>query len=66
VFGEVGLAGEIRGVPHAALRVKEAVQLGFTQCIVPASNLPLPEAADGCSLVSVRSVGDALEELLAL
>ncbi len=30
VFGEVGLAGEVRGVSQAALRVREAAQMGFT------------------------------------
>ena len=31
VFGEVGLSGEIRGIPQAALRVKEAAQMGFSR-----------------------------------
>ena len=38
VFGEVGLAGEVRGTTQAALRIKEASQLGFTRCVMPASN----------------------------
>ena len=29
IFGEVGLSGEIRGIPQAALRVREAAQMGF-------------------------------------
>ena len=65
VFGEVGLAGEIRGVPQAALRVKEAAQLGFARCVVPASNVPLPDAPGGCVLTGVATVSDALDELLA-
>ena len=36
VFGEVGLSGEIRGIPQAALRVKEAAQMGFSRVILPA------------------------------
>src|SRR6185436_6322699 len=37
-FGEVGLAGEIRGVSQAETRIKEAGKLGFERCILPASN----------------------------
>ena len=33
VFGEVGLAGEVRATSQAALRVREAAQLGFTRCV---------------------------------
>jgi DNA repair protein RadA/Sms len=37
-FGEVGLAGEIRGISQAETRVKEAGKLGFERCILPSSN----------------------------
>jgi DNA repair protein RadA/Sms len=37
-FGEVGLAGEIRGISQAEARVKEAGKLGFERCVLPASN----------------------------
>jgi DNA repair protein RadA/Sms len=37
-FGEVGLAGEIRGVSQAEARIKEAGKLGFERCVLPASN----------------------------
>src|SRR4029078_286592 len=33
LFGEVGLAGEVRGAGQAALRIREAAQMGFTRCI---------------------------------
>jgi DNA repair protein RadA/Sms len=39
VFGEVGLAGEIRGIPQAPLRVREAAQMGFRRCVMPEANL---------------------------
>ncbi len=39
VFGEVGLSGELRAVPHAAERIKEAQRLGFTKCVFPKSCL---------------------------
>ncbi len=38
-IGEVGLAGEIRTVPHTGLRVQEATRLGFRRCIIPHSAL---------------------------
>ena len=38
VFGEVGLAGEVRGTTRASLRLREAAQLGFTRCVMPAGN----------------------------
>ena len=39
VFGEVGLSGEIRGIPQAALGVREAVQMGFSRIVMPALNV---------------------------
>jgi DNA repair protein RadA/Sms len=68
VFGEVGLAGEVRAVSHAARRVREAAQMGFTRCVMPAANVDPtdPGLADTpCTLVGVRSVQDALDHLLA-
>jgi DNA repair protein RadA/Sms len=66
VFGEVGLAGEIRGVAQAALRVREATQMGFQRCIMPEANIDPNDrsAAEGCELVGVRTVGQALDALL--
>jgi len=66
VFGEVGLSGEIRGVPQAALRVREAVQMGFSRIVMPAANIDVRETAGegDCELVGVRSVGEALDHLL--
>jgi DNA repair protein RadA/Sms len=61
VFGEVGLAGEVRGASQAALRVKEAAQMGFTRCILPARNAP--PAVEGIELVGVHTLEEALERL---
>ena len=38
VIGEVGLSGEVRGVPRIEARVKEAIQMGFARCVVPMKN----------------------------
>ena len=67
VFGEVGLSGEIRGIPQASLRIREAAQMGFTRIIMPAANVePGSAAQDGdCELVGVRNVGEALDQLIA-
>jgi DNA repair protein RadA/Sms len=64
VFGEVGLAGEVRGAPQAALRMREAAQMGFTRVIVPDGNVTRDEAPAGCELVPVRNVGEALDQLM--
>jgi DNA repair protein RadA/Sms len=64
VFGEVGLAGEVRGVGQAALRLREAAQMGFTRCLLPARSLP--EAAlvpEGIAAEGVSSLQDALDRL---
>ena len=67
MFGEVGLAGEVRGITQAALRVREAAQMGFKRCIMPDANIDPADRqlAKDCELVGVRTVGEALDELLA-
>ena len=61
VFGEVGLLGEIRPVSDVALRLKEAVFLGFKGAILPAGNASEAAAFPDLHATPVRSV----EELLA-
>jgi DNA repair protein RadA/Sms len=61
VFGEVGLAGEVRAVSRPELRVKEAARLGFDRCLLPAGNLKNLEAPPGIELIGVRSAQEALE-----
>jgi DNA repair protein RadA/Sms len=64
VFGEVGLGGEIRGVPQAGLRIREAEQMGFTRIVLPVANLD-GELAGKAELIGVRHVGESLDVLLA-
>ena len=64
VFGEVGLGGEVRGTPQAGRRVREASQLGFTRCVLPAVNRGRDTAAAGCETLGVETVEDALDALL--
>ncbi len=65
LFGEVGLSGEVRSTTQGPLRVREAVQLGFTRVILPEGNCPPEDAPAGCELVPVRSIGQALEAAIA-
>jgi DNA repair protein RadA/Sms len=65
VFGEVGLAGEIRAVSQSALRVREAAQMGFRRCVVAEGNCAPADAPAGMEIVPVRTVGEALEQLIA-
>jgi DNA repair protein RadA/Sms len=64
VFGEVGLAGEVRGVSQASLRLREAAQMGFQRCIVPDGNCASDDAPPGCELLAVRNVSEALDALM--
>ena len=65
VFGEVGLGGEVRGVPQAALRIREAEQMGFTRIVLPSANVDVSSEHGGAELIGVRHVGEALDVLLA-
>jgi DNA repair protein RadA/Sms len=64
VFGEVGLAGEVRATTQAPLRVREAAQLGFRRCIVPEGNVSAADTPAGLDVVGVRTVGEALDALM--
>ncbi|MBR0434857.1 MAG: DNA repair protein RadA [Lachnospiraceae bacterium] len=55
-FGEIGLSGEIRSVSMSEQRVKEAKKLGFTTCILPATNLKSMSKEDGIKLIGIESV----------
>ncbi|MBA3395096.1 MAG: DNA repair protein RadA [Deltaproteobacteria bacterium] len=67
MFGEVGLAGEIRAVPLCEQRLGEAARLGFTRALIPAQNLarldPASRAATGMELVAVDRLVAAIAEL---
>lgn len=63
LFGEVGLAGEVRAVSRPELRVKEAARLGFNRCLLPAGNLKNLESPPGMELLGVSRAGEALKEV---
>jgi DNA repair protein RadA/Sms len=62
VFGEVGLAGEIRPVQGGQDRIREAAKLGFTTVVIPSANRP-KHGVDGVKIVTVDRVGEALAAL---
>jgi DNA repair protein RadA/Sms len=59
VFGEVGLAGEVRPAPRGQERLREAAKLGFTQALVPRANVPRQPIA-GIETIGVDRLGDAV------
>ena len=59
VFGEVGLAGEIRPVPSGQERISEAAKHGFRRAIVPAANVP-KKVPEGMQVFGVKKLTDAL------
>jgi DNA repair protein RadA/Sms len=62
VFGEVGLAGEIRPVQRGQERLREAVKLGFTRAIVPKANRPRQPIA-GIAITTAERIEEAVREL---
>ena len=62
VFGEVGLAGEVRPVQRGQERLREAAKLGFTHAIVPAANRP-KQAIAGLTVIAVDRLVEAVDYL---
>ncbi|HWZ73021.1 MAG TPA: DNA repair protein RadA [Casimicrobiaceae bacterium] len=62
VFGEVGLAGEIRPVQRGQERLREAAKLGFHRAIIPAANKP-KQRVEGMEIVAVERIDEALDHL---
>ena len=62
VFGEVGLAGEVRPVQGGQMRLKEAVKLGFTKAIIPKANAPKGKV-EGMEVFAVERLEQALNKV---
>tara|TARA_B100001094_G_C18195614_1_gene810630 strand:- start:1990 stop:3363 length:1374 start_codon:yes stop_codon:yes gene_type:complete len=60
VFGEVGLSGEVRPVPHGQDRLFDAQKHGFRRAIIPKSNRPKKDL-EGMEVISVSHLSEALE-----
>ncbi|HNT66688.1 MAG TPA: DNA repair protein RadA [bacterium] len=66
LLGEVGLGGELRSVSHIDSRLSEAEKMGFKRAIVPQSNALRTVAAHRIDQTAVKSVGEALQMVMAL
>ena len=62
IFGELGLAGEVRAVSQPERRLKECLNMGFTRIICP-KNIPV-ESHKGLNILPVAHLVDALEAAL--
>jgi DNA repair protein RadA/Sms len=62
VFGEIGLAGEIRPVPGGQERLQEAAKHGFTRAIVPKANMPKTKIP-GLTVIPVSKIEQALDAI---
>ena len=65
VFGEVGLAGEIRPAPRGQERLREAAKLGFSIAMIPKSNAPKHQI-EGMTIVAVERIEEAFNKLREL
>ncbi len=65
VFGEVGLAGEIRPAPRGQERLKEAAKLGFTRALIPEANRPR-QPIPGMEVIAVKRVEEAVTRIREL
>jgi DNA repair protein RadA/Sms len=65
VFGEIGLAGEVRPAPRGQDRLKEIAKLGFERAIVPRANLP-KQKLDQLEIIAVDRIDQAVAKLREL
>ena len=63
IIGEIGLAGEIRGVTNVLQRVKEADKMGFATCIIPKSNYDKAMDKLNVKILCVSTLVEALSLL---
>lgn len=60
-FGEVGLTGDIRGVPHAEPRIREAARMGFTEVLAPVNARGV---SAGVSVTGIKTIAEAVRTTL--
>jgi DNA repair protein RadA/Sms len=61
IFGEIGLAGEIRGVSQPELRINEAKKLGFKRCLLSRNSLEACKAISNIKLIGIDSVKELMQ-----
>jgi DNA repair protein RadA/Sms len=65
VFGEVGLAGEIRPAPRGQERLREAAKLGFSIAMIPKANMP-KQKIEGMTILPVERIDEAFSKMREL
>jgi DNA repair protein RadA/Sms len=65
MFGEVGLAGEIRGVSQPNLRIREAKKLGFSRCLLSRSNTEGVKPPKGMKLTGIETIQELHDALFS-
>ncbi len=63
LVGEVGLAGEVRGVSHLAARIGEVKKMGFTRCIVPENSLKPVKKTKDIDLIGINRLSEVMDIL---
>ena len=63
VLGEIGLTGEVRAIGQVDTRLSESRKMGFTRCLVPASNLKRLPEIKGIDITGVKTVSEVVENL---
>ncbi len=61
IFGEVGLTGEVRAVPHVEQRMLEAIKMGFKKCIIPKGNAE--QKVSGIQTIAVENVEEMIQHI---
>jgi len=62
VIGEVGLGGEVRAVPRIEARVKEAIQMGFSKCLLPTKNVEnVKSLQNSIELCPIKGIDEAID-----
>ncbi|MCL2576213.1 MAG: DNA repair protein RadA [Defluviitaleaceae bacterium] len=64
IFGEAGLAGEVRATNHAQRRIDEAAKLGFNEAIIPQANLKGLKRPDGMKILGVSSISELMSLII--
>jgi DNA repair protein RadA/Sms len=64
IFGEVGLAGEVRAVSMVQQRVNEAKKLGFNTCVMPEISLGKMGKVEGMRLIGATNVREAIMRVM--
>lgn len=60
LFGEIGLSGDIRAVPHTSLRLKEIAKLGFKQAVIPHQKKTPADIPKGLDITTIQHINDLI------